>query len=126
MVQHNIPAVIVLDNLRLHISSGKIRRRIQVGQEADGWNIFVTVRRQGSHNIGMLVHRHFRKPQLLQFMDQLAGQLHLSGGGGAGIALFIRLGIYFSIRNKPLNQFILQIKSSPLHLTTCKYRILYT
>ncbi|MNI47711.1 hypothetical protein D3C73_1022430 [compost metagenome] len=117
LVQHNVLAVIVLDNLRFDVGSGKVSCRIEVGQEADGRYVFVGIRGQCSHYIGMLIHRNLSHSEFLQFFDQLAGQLHLSGSGGASIALFIGLGVDLSVRYKPFNQFILQNRSSPVHLT---------
>ncbi|MNE82277.1 hypothetical protein D3C80_1789880 [compost metagenome] len=59
-VQYNIPAVIIFNDLGLHIGTGKIRCRIEMGQESDRRHFLIGVRSQSSHYIGMLVHGNFR------------------------------------------------------------------
>ena len=76
--QCDVSTVVVLDDLRLDILSGSVRRRIHVRDEAYGRNFLVNVGRDGTHDVAVLVqgslHAH-----IVQLLAEQLQQIQFLG-----------------------------------------------
>ena len=66
-LEGDLPAVIVLHDLRLDVRARSVRGRIDMGDEADGRHLRLHIRRDASHHVPELIQRglHAHRVQLL-------------------------------------------------------------
>ncbi|MNC31246.1 hypothetical protein D3C75_795610 [compost metagenome] len=93
-VQYNVLTVVILNQLRVHISAAEVLGCVHMGQKTDDRHRgFVRIGRQGGHDVAVLVNRYLGHAQLLQLLHQLVGQGPLPFRGGAGVVMLVGLGI---------------------------------
>ena len=86
-------AVVVLDNLRLHIGPAGIGSGIHMGDEAHGRYFLVQVGRDGTHHIAVLVQVHL-DTQGLKLVPEHLEQVPFLGGRRLGLGLLVTLRVY--------------------------------
>ena len=92
-LEGDFPAVIRLDDLRLDIRPGRIRRRIDMGDEAHRRHLLVHIGRNAAHHIPVLVERDLHAHPL-QFIPQHPQQIPLLLGGRLALRLLVRLRVH--------------------------------
>ena len=93
--------VIVGHNLRLHILSAGIRRRIHMGDETHGRDLLIQVGGKHGHHITIVVQGHLHV-QGLELIPQHLEQVPLLGRRRLGLGLFITLRIHAHIAQESI------------------------
>ena len=103
LVQTNIAAIIVFDDLRLHVLAAHVGGSIHMCNESDHGRMLTTGRgRDAAHDIAVLVHFDLAQAEVLHLFGQMTQQHQLlvrrgeSGGG------FVALRIEAYISEKSL------------------------
>ena len=92
-LQGNLAAVVVLNDLRLHIGARSVRGGIHMGDEAHGRHILVQIGRDAGHHVPELIQRHLHA-QGLEFVFQHLEQVPLLGSRRLGFGLFVALRVH--------------------------------
>ena len=100
--QHDVAAAIVLDDLRLDVLAGAIRRGVHMRAEADHRHLLVGVRRDRRIDIAVLVEMGVGEPDRLQLGGEQAAQILLLLGGRAGRRGRVGLGVDHDIAQEAL------------------------
>ena len=83
LVQHDVAALIVADDARMHAGTACIRTGVHVADEAHHGQLAAGVGRKGGIHIGMLVHLHVLHPHVCELLHQQPGQVKLFLRAGA-------------------------------------------
>lgn len=92
LVQHDVAAVVLLDDARLHVLAAEIRRGVHVRDKADGV-LFLAVCRDCAVHVAVRVHESILDADALHFLDEVRpeGFLLLSGGDRIGRGIGLRV-----------------------------------
>ena len=101
--EQNVAAVVVLDDLGLHVLARGVGGGVHVGDEADG-GFILQAGGGGQHavDIAVFVHPHLLKAQFLHLPFQQTGQVELAGGAGVRGAVVVGGGVNFRIIKETL------------------------
>ena len=100
-IQADVLPIIVMNHPAVNGATGGVRAGIHVGNETHH-TAFCAVSRKGGHDIAVFIQTHLLKPQLLQFLLQMAGQHHLPRRAGIDLViLLVGLGVVGNIIFKP-------------------------
>ena len=92
-LQGNLPAVVLLNDLRLYIRPGSVRSRVHMGDEADGRHFLVHIGRDASHHVPELVQRGLHAHRV-QFRAQHPQQVPLLLRRRLALRLLIGLRVH--------------------------------
>ena len=101
--KHDVVAVIVSDDARLHVGTAAVGRRVIVADETDGGHLFLDVRFQRGIHISHLVHLHIVKALFFELVSQRFGKYKLFGGTWHTVAVLSRLCVKTHILQKSFN-----------------------
>ena len=100
-IQAYVLPIIVMNHPAFDGAAGGIGAGIHVGNKAHHAAL-CAVSRKGGHDIAVFIQAHLLKPQLLQFLLQMAGQHHLPRRTGIDLViLLVGLGVVGNIIFKP-------------------------
>lgn len=106
IVQPDIPAVVMFDNLRLHILAAHVGTRIHMGYEPYHRPVLITRRRRNRpHNIAVTVHLHLLQAERLHLLGQTGEQHFLLLGRRESRTVLVALRIEADVFQESFKQF---------------------
>ena len=106
IVQPDIPAVVMFDNLRLHILAAHVGTRIHMGYEPYHRPVLITRRRRNRpHDIAVTVHLHLLQAERLHLLGQTGEQHLLLLGRRESRTVLVALRIEADVFQESFKQF---------------------
>ncbi len=101
-VEHDVAAVVVLDDAGSDVTARHVGRRIEVCDEAYSGHRGACgqIRRQCGEEIAVVVEGDVAESEFFEFAFEVFGELHLSGSGRGHIGEFVALGVELHILEK--------------------------
>jgi hypothetical protein len=81
------PAVVVAVHDRLDAGAGRVRRRVDVRDQAHGRHGAAVVRGERGVHVAVLVERRVLEPDLQELLDEHAREVELAGGARTAVAV---------------------------------------
>ena len=100
-LERNLPAVIILHDLRLDVRARGVRGRIDMGDETDGRHLRLDIGRNASHHIPELIQRGLHAHRI-QLLAQHPQQIQLLRRGRLALRFLIGLCIHSHIPQKTI------------------------
>ena len=110
--QHDIAALIIVDDLRFHARAGAIRRSVHMGAEADHRHRLIGGGRQRGIDIAMAIELGVDDAELAQFTHQQSAEHGLFGRGRAALRGGVGLGVDRDVAQKTLGDPVLTIEAT--------------
>ena len=101
LVEHDVFAIVVLDDARIDILATGIWCSIHVGNEPDDRHVgLVGIGRKGGIYIAIVVDGHIRKSDADELLVKLLGEGHLTWGARSHLGGLVACRLYLDVRQK--------------------------
>ena len=103
--EHDVAAVVVLDDTRTNVGTATVGRCIIVRDESDCGDVLLGVSLKRGVDVALLVHLNIAQALALKFLLKVFGEYQLLGSTRNGIRLFARLGVELGVVQKSFGYF---------------------